>query len=195
MHEMRYLAGPMETISRITRIFEPTRTVAPTGERMVCDVDDAFFATVNFASGALGQLTFTWAGHGPPTGLPDGRVIYGTRGCLKGDSLSLDDGSTHSASELFPREWRIWPFGGSSDVAWRRGTWSSQLNLGRSSIGTACTPSMSKCYSSPACSYDGIPARCAAASATEIREPHSAGMFEMLSTPMTGGTHHASRCQ
>src|SRR5207244_4345373 len=111
LHEMRYLAGPIETISVITRIFEPTRTVAPTGERMVCDVDDAFFATVNFASGAVGQLTLTWAGHGPPTGLPDGRVIYGTRGCLKGDSLSLDDGSTHSASELFPREWRIWPFG------------------------------------------------------------------------------------
>jgi predicted dehydrogenase len=64
-------------------------------------VDDAFFATVSFASGAVGQLTFSWAGHGAPTSLPDRRVIYGTRGCLKGDSLILDDGSVHSAAKLF----------------------------------------------------------------------------------------------
>lgn len=101
LHELRYLAGPIETISGVTRIFEPTRWLSPTGERVACDVDDAFFATVKFASGAVGQLTFTWAGHGSPTGMPDGRVIYGTRGCLKGDSLILDDGSERSASELF----------------------------------------------------------------------------------------------
>ena len=74
-----------------TRIFEPTRWLTPTGERVACDVDDAFFATVTFASGAVGQLTFTWAGHGSPTGLPTRPVIYGTRGCLKGDTLILDD--------------------------------------------------------------------------------------------------------
>ena len=101
LHELRYLAGPIDTISGVTRIFEPTRSLSPSGERVACDVDDAFFATVTFASGAVGQLTFTWAGHGSPTGLPDGRVIYGTRGCLKGDTLILDDGSTHSATELF----------------------------------------------------------------------------------------------
>jgi predicted dehydrogenase len=101
LHELRYLAGPIDTVSGVTRIFEPSRTVSPTGERIDCDVDDAFFATVTFASGAVGQLTFTWAGHGSPTGLPEGRVIYGTRGCLKGDTLVLDDGSTYSAVELF----------------------------------------------------------------------------------------------
>jgi predicted dehydrogenase len=68
---------------------------------VACDVDDAFFATATFASGAVGQLTFTWAGHGAPTGLADGLVIYGTRGCLKGDTLVLDDGSTQSATDLF----------------------------------------------------------------------------------------------
>jgi predicted dehydrogenase len=101
LHEMRYLGGPIETISGITRIFEPTRTVSSTGQRVTCDVDDAFFATVGFASGAVGQLTFTWAGHGPPSALPDGLVIYGSRGCLKGDTLTLDDGSTYAAAELF----------------------------------------------------------------------------------------------
>jgi len=101
LHELRYLAGPIDKVSGVTRIFEPTRVLSPTGERVACDVDDAFFATVTFASGAVGQLTFTWAGHGSPTSLPEGRVIYGTRGCLKGDTLVLDDGSTHSATALF----------------------------------------------------------------------------------------------
>jgi predicted dehydrogenase len=101
LHEMRYLGGPIETISGVTRIFEPTRTVSSTGEQVACDVDDAFFATAGFASGAVGQLTFTWAGHGPPTSLPDGLVIYGSRGCLKGDTLTLDDGSSLGAAALF----------------------------------------------------------------------------------------------
>jgi predicted dehydrogenase len=100
-HEMRYLGGPIETVAGVTRVFEPSRTVPSTGEQVQCDVDDAFFATAGFASGAVGQLTFTWAGHGPPTSLPDGLVIYGSRGCLKGDALHLDDGSTHSAADLF----------------------------------------------------------------------------------------------
>ena len=101
LHELRYLGGPITTITGHTRVFEPTRTVSSTGERIACDVDDAFFATVGFASGAVGQLTFTWAGHGPPSSLPDGLVIYGSRGCLKGDTLTLDDGSSYSAAALF----------------------------------------------------------------------------------------------
>ena len=100
LHEMRYLGGPIATVSGVTRIFEPTR-LSSNDERVDCDVDDAFFATVGFASGAVGQLTFTWAGHGAPTNLPDGLVIYGSRGSLKGGTLSLDDGSTHIAADLF----------------------------------------------------------------------------------------------
>ena len=101
LHELRYLAGPIETVSGVTRIFEPTRWLSTPDARFPCDVDDAFFATVGFASGAVGQLTFTWAGHGAPVGLPDGLVIYGSRGCLQGDTLTLDDGTTRSAAELF----------------------------------------------------------------------------------------------
>jgi 1,5-anhydro-D-fructose reductase (1,5-anhydro-D-mannitol-forming) len=101
LHELRYLAGPIAAISGVTRTFEPTRSVPATGERVTCDVDDAFFATVTFASGAIGQVTFTWAGHGAPTGLPAGLVIYGSRACLQGDTLISDDGSARSAAELF----------------------------------------------------------------------------------------------
>ncbi|MGI9145324.1 MAG: Gfo/Idh/MocA family protein [Chloroflexota bacterium] len=101
LHELRYLAGPIENVSAITRTFEPTRVLSSSSEQVACDVDDAFFATVTLASGAVAQLTFTWAGHGAPTSLPHGLVIYGTQGCLQGDTLILDDGSTSSASELF----------------------------------------------------------------------------------------------
>lgn len=104
LHELRYLAGPIATISGVTRIFEPTRWHTSPDVRVTCDVDDAFFATVGFASGAVGQLTFTWAGHGGPVSMPQGLVIYGSRGCLQGDTLILDDGSTRSAAELFDAE-------------------------------------------------------------------------------------------
>jgi predicted dehydrogenase len=104
LHEMRYLGGPIQTISGITRIFEPTRWLGSADNRIACDVDDAFIATATFESGAIGQLTFSWAGHGTPASLPEGLVIFGTRGSLKGDSLTLDDGSTSSAAELFKQK-------------------------------------------------------------------------------------------
>jgi len=102
LHELRYLAGEIDSIYGVTRTFEPTRHLG--GEVVACDVDDAFFATISFASGAVGQLTFSWAGHGVPTPMPDGLVIYGTRGCLKGGTLTLDDGSVHIAGALFDSE-------------------------------------------------------------------------------------------
>lgn len=104
LHEFRYLAGDIDSMYALTRTFEPTRCLPGDVERVTCDVDDAFFATVSFASGAVGQLTFSWAGHGVPTSMPEGRVIYGTRGCLKGDTLTLDDGSVQSATDLFQAE-------------------------------------------------------------------------------------------
>ena len=116
LHELRYLAGPIETVSATTRVFEPTRYL-PSGEAVACDVDDAFFATVAFASGAVGQLTFSWAGHGPPSSLPAGRVIYGSRGSLQGDTLYGDGQAPVSAAALFAAEAdpatreRLFPFG------------------------------------------------------------------------------------
>jgi predicted dehydrogenase len=101
LHELRYLGGEIGSMYGVTRTFEPTRYVDKNVERIQCDVDDAFFATITFASGAVGQLTFSWAGHGAPTPMPDGLVLYGTRGCLKGGTLTLDDGASQSAAELF----------------------------------------------------------------------------------------------
>lgn len=108
-HRLRYLAGEVATVSALTRTFEPRRvrrTGAPSSvvAETVADVDDAFFALIEFANGAAGTISFTWAGHGAPIALPGGMAIYGSRGCLHGATLIRDDGSREAVADLFDRE-------------------------------------------------------------------------------------------
>ena len=108
-HRLRYLAGEAATISALTRTFEPRRVRRPGAPEGVAaettaDVDDAFFALVDFASGAAGTISFTWAGHGAPVALPGGMAIYGSRGCLHGTTLIRDDGSRTELADLFAHE-------------------------------------------------------------------------------------------
>lgn len=106
-HRLRYLLGEVRTMHAVARVFEPERRrVDASGqviERFQCDADDAFFALTEFESGAVGTLSFTWAGHGEPTGLPDGLTIYGSKGCLKGMTLIRDGGQRDDAAALFER--------------------------------------------------------------------------------------------
>jgi predicted dehydrogenase len=105
---LRYLVGEIDEMSAVTRIFEKKRYTRDASGRVTqavdCDVDDAFFASMQFAGGAIGQMSFTWAGHGEMTNLPDGLVLYGSKGVLKGDKLVLDGGRTLSARQLFEQE-------------------------------------------------------------------------------------------
>lgn len=68
------------------------------------DVDDAFMSTFELRNGGIGQVSFTWAGHGPPTSLPEGMVIYGSQGCLKGERLFRDGQAPITVRDLFARE-------------------------------------------------------------------------------------------
>lgn len=105
---LRYLVGEIEEIGAVTRIFEPRRYTRDAAQNVIdevaCDVDDAFFATLQFARGAIGQVSFTWAGRGEMTALPEGLVLYGSRGCLKGDRLVRDDGTSVSLTDEFARD-------------------------------------------------------------------------------------------
>jgi predicted dehydrogenase len=107
-HRLRYLVGEVETMTAVTRVFEPERERRDADGnrfgRAPADADDAFFAIPEFANGAAGLLSFTWAGHGEPTGLPGGLTLYGTRGCLKGGTLVRDGGERVEVAELFARE-------------------------------------------------------------------------------------------
>lgn len=107
-HRLRYVVGEIDRMSSIARVFEPVRELRdPDGnvfDHFPADADDAFFALPEFANGAVGTLSFTWAGHGEATSLPHGTTIYGSRGCLKGTTLILDDGQYIQLNDLFERE-------------------------------------------------------------------------------------------
>ncbi|HEX3724136.1 MAG TPA: Gfo/Idh/MocA family oxidoreductase [Nitrolancea sp.] len=107
-HQLRYLAGEIRSMTAIARVFEPERELRDTDGnafgRVPADADDAFFALPEFESGAVGTISFTWAGHGEPTGLPEGTTIYGERGCLKGATLIRDGGEHVSLRTLFDSE-------------------------------------------------------------------------------------------
>jgi predicted dehydrogenase len=106
-HGLRYALGEVRTVTALARTFEPERVRVDAGgavvERVPADVDDAYFALLDFECGAVGTLSFTWAGHGEMTALPDGLTIYGARGCLKGLTLVRDGGERVAVRELFAR--------------------------------------------------------------------------------------------
>jgi predicted dehydrogenase len=107
-HRLRYLAGEIRAMTAVARVFEPERELRdPDGHafgRFPADADDAFFALPEFENGPVGTLSFTWAGHGEPTGLPGGTTIYGSRGCLKGTTITRDGGERVELADLFSHE-------------------------------------------------------------------------------------------
>jgi predicted dehydrogenase len=70
-------------------------------EEVTVDADDTFLTLLGFANGAIGQVTFSWAGHGEPIGLPGGRAIYGSQGCLQEGQILRDDGFRGSVRKVF----------------------------------------------------------------------------------------------
>jgi predicted dehydrogenase len=105
-HRLRMLCGEVEQVSAFARVIEPERVlIGEDGKpraRVSCDTDDAFMAVATFASGAIGQLSFTFAGHGGPTAGPM-PLLYGSRGCLRGDTLFLDGAEPEPLATYFER--------------------------------------------------------------------------------------------
>ena len=101
---VRAQAGEVVEVSGMVSMQEPrrfTRDAAHTITAEVAgDVEDTFFATFRLEGGGIGQLFFSWACHGEPVALEGRTAIYGTRGCLKGDTLILDDGARGNVLEL-----------------------------------------------------------------------------------------------
>jgi predicted dehydrogenase len=105
MHLLRYVCGEIQAVQGTVRTFEPTRAMRDsedqTLETVAADVDDTYFATVLFENGAVGQMLWSWAAHGEPASIPGAPIFYGTKGCLKGGEVILDDGTRTSANDLF----------------------------------------------------------------------------------------------
>lgn len=106
-HLIRYLMGPIEEVSAYARTLEPERFTRDAAGAVIDtvrnEVEDAFFANLRFANGAIGTAFWSWAGHGEPNGLAADPFISGTTGCLKGDEVVLDDGFRGKTLDVFGR--------------------------------------------------------------------------------------------
>jgi 1,5-anhydro-D-fructose reductase (1,5-anhydro-D-mannitol-forming) len=105
MHWVRYVCGDIGSVHASVRTFEPhryTRTADGTVvNRTGCNVDDTYFATVNFQNGAIGQLLWSWGAHGEPLEIPGTPAFFGSKGCIKGNHVILDDGTRTTTTALF----------------------------------------------------------------------------------------------
>ncbi len=103
--KLRYECGEIDEVSAVARTMEPVRRTRDESGNVVasvaCDADDTFFALLQFSSGAIGNIVFSWAGHGPHTQFDGGGAIYGQRGCMKGGRLYTDGREPEDVLQLF----------------------------------------------------------------------------------------------
>ena len=75
---LRYLCGEIDEVVALARTIEPRRhnrdAAGGIVESVDCDADDTFFALLQFDSGAIGNILFSWAGHGEHTQFDGGSV-------------------------------------------------------------------------------------------------------------------------
>jgi 1,5-anhydro-D-fructose reductase (1,5-anhydro-D-mannitol-forming) len=90
------------------RTFEPVRYTRDTQGQIInrteCNVDDTYFATVNFQNGAIGQLLWSWGARGEPLEIPGTPAFFGSKGCIKGDAIILDAGGRTTTLALFRKQ-------------------------------------------------------------------------------------------
>ncbi len=105
-HILRYLCGEIDEVSSLVETLEKERFTRDDfgriTERTPSDVDDTFLSLLRFRNKAIGQVFFSWAGHGEPLSIH--RTIYGTRGCIKGNAVIFDDGTKTEVEELFEKK-------------------------------------------------------------------------------------------
>jgi 1,5-anhydro-D-fructose reductase (1,5-anhydro-D-mannitol-forming) len=106
--QLRYVCGEIDEISAIAPRFEAKRYTKDDDGRVIDEVEnnveDAYFAHLRFANGAVGEVFGGVAGHGEPTGMKDGAALYGAKGVLKGGELVRDGGERANLADLFNRE-------------------------------------------------------------------------------------------
>jgi UDP-N-acetyl-2-amino-2-deoxyglucuronate dehydrogenase len=105
---LRYVCGEIDEITALARTVEPKRYTRDEAgaltETTDCDTDDTFFALLKFANGAMGNLLFSWAGHGEATSFDGGGAFYGSRGAIKGNRLLVDAEPERVRAKAFSEE-------------------------------------------------------------------------------------------
>ncbi len=102
---IRYWIGETDIVNGVTRQLEPKRFLRDEVGRVVeqahVEVEDTFFANFTTVSGVIGQLMFSWSGHGAGAWIEGGPVIWGSKGCIKGGRLIFDDGMKADIDHYF----------------------------------------------------------------------------------------------
>ena len=138
-HRLRMLCGEVESVAAFARVFEPSRYLRDAAGNVVdsvaCDADDAFMAVASFQSGAIAQLSFAFAGHGEPL-TSVGPILYGSRGCIKGETLLLDGQAPTTLDDYFAHHGaadadRLFPLGLSDQFALLLRDWLRSIRDGQ----------------------------------------------------------------
>ena len=101
---VRGLAGEIRDIQARTATVEPVRWGNDKNERVECDAEDTVYASFATASGATGEMTASWAGHGGGTMPGTGDVYYGSGGRVSGDEVIFADGAKANLPQLYEQE-------------------------------------------------------------------------------------------
>jgi predicted dehydrogenase len=94
-HVLRMAHGEIEYVNGETRTVEPTRVLKDEDgsikEEVECETDDTMACTLIFENGLLHHQLQSWGGRGDAARMPG--VAYGTKGCINGSEICLDDGT------------------------------------------------------------------------------------------------------
>lgn len=108
LHQLRYIAGDIKSISAQTAILEPRRFTRDSSGKVVaeqaCDADDTFSAHLETTGGTIGSLYASWGGHGTATRTGEGTVFYGSRGRITGEEFALDGGTRRKLADLYAEQ-------------------------------------------------------------------------------------------
>ncbi len=94
MHWQRAVVGEIAAVSATARTLTPQRFLRDAAGAVTAtvdaDVDDTYFATLEFARGGLGQLWWSWALEQRAIEIADSPAVIGTSGAIRGGRLTRD---------------------------------------------------------------------------------------------------------
>lgn len=141
---VRVAGGEVASIDGRAHTVEPVRyTFDEAGKvtnEVQCDADDTYFATFETVNRTVGSVHASWAGHATSTICGPGPVVFTTKGQLRANTFTDDDGSETTLAELYEqhipveqREREI-PFGLEDSFALTQLDWLNAIQDKRASI-------------------------------------------------------------
>jgi predicted dehydrogenase len=140
-HLLRYIFGEVAWVNAVARTFEPVRyrrnEAGQVIETVQAKVDDTYLALVGFENEAVGQLLWSWAGHGEALQIPGAPAFYGSEGCILGGELISSAGKRepllpYFETHLSEAEWeQFFPMGLANPFALQQLDWLQSIEQGR----------------------------------------------------------------